>query len=88
MQDAICLLDYLLWNQSGCQSRFFGRVAPRRHLSPTGDTLRSAAEQSRVQRVVKFCCYIPKLLLLFLERALLQDNGELQPRRLTGIAYQ
>jgi septal ring factor EnvC (AmiA/AmiB activator) len=37
--------------------------------------LRSAAEQSQVQRVVRFCCYIPKLLLLFLERALLPDTG-------------
>ena len=42
----------------------------------------------RVQRFVRFCYYVPKLLLLFLGRVLLQDTGELQEPHLTYNVYR
>jgi hypothetical protein len=39
------------------------------------------------QRLVKCRYWVQRLLRLSLAHVLLQDNGELQPRRLTGNVY-
>jgi hypothetical protein len=48
----------------------------------------AAVERGRVQCIVRFRCYIPKLLLLFLERVLLPDTGWPQGPHSRGNAYR
>jgi hypothetical protein len=39
------------------------------------------------KRFVRFCCYVPQLLLIFPGRVLLQDTGELQEPHSKGNVY-
>ena len=48
----------------------------------------TAKRPSRLHAVVRFCYYVPQLLLLFLGRVLHQDTGELQEPHLAGIVYR
>ncbi len=64
------------------------RLCPRGR--PTNKlTCRYEAQRNsgRVQRFVRFCCYVQKLLLLFFGRVLLQDTGERQEPHLTCNVY-
>ena len=55
-----------------------------RYSQPSSPTVMNS---SLAQRLVKCRYYVQRLLRLFLAHVLLQDNGELQPRHLTGNVY-